>query len=161
MANLADLFKSIAPTELRQLAQAPAFRQFAALLHKTGLFPGGGSPGGDPITGLPLDHGNPAQIAGILPDQHHGQVHGLDTTDHTGTLPESKLTLNYPTHSNALDHARQHAIDATVDHSFPHAGGMTWLDDEGNFTAPTAARIFLGSTAPIDPLPGDLWIKTV
>jgi hypothetical protein len=181
VGNLAELFKSIAPGELRQLAQLPSFRQFAALLYKTGLFPGGGSSGGDPVSGLPLDHGNPSQITGILPDQHHGQVHGLDTTNHTGTLPESKLSLDYPTHPQAHDlnssdhtgtlpeakltlnfptHARQHAADASADHTFPHLGGTTWWDDEGNWSAPAGARIFIGPTAPPSPLPGDLWIKT-
>jgi hypothetical protein len=187
VANLIELFKSLSRDELRQLAQIPVFRQFGALLYKTGMFGSGGSGNGGTFPGLPLDHGNPAQIIGILPDQHHGQVHGLDTTDHTGTLPEaklslnyptheqvhgldttdhtgslpeSKLTLNYPTHSNALDHARQHAIDAATDHTFPHMGGITWLNDEGNYTSPVAARITVSPTAPPDPLVGDVWIKT-
>ena len=164
MANLIELFKSLSRDDMRQLAQLPVFRQFGALLYKTGMFGSGGSANGGSFPGLPLDHGNPAQITGILPDQHHGQVHGLDATDHTGTLPEaklalsyptharahaldseadhsgalpeSKLTLDYPTHSNALDHPWQHSITSASDHTFPGAADGTYLDKSGNYSTP-------------------------
>jgi len=40
-----------------------------------------------------------------------------ENVDASAAIVESKLALNYPTHSNALDHARQHALDSAFDHS--------------------------------------------
>lgn len=75
------------------------------------------------VTNLITDLGNKANAS-----------HAHTVADTTGlqTALDGKSATG---HTHANDHARQHSVTSTSDHTFP-GGGTTFLRDDGTFTAP-------------------------
>lgn len=104
--------------------------------HLTGPQGTGGGAAWGAITGALAAQADLAQVLAVKSDDDHLHAGEYDPIGAGLTAVDDHENANNHAllHANSLDHARQHAIGSSQDHTFP--GGSTFLRADGVFASP-------------------------